>query len=57
MKILAVNVNKRLRLVPDVPTVAELTGMKDFDYPGQQAFVVKAGTPKAIVDRVSALVR
>lgn len=57
MKMLAVNITKRLRQIPDVPTVTEVTGIKDFDYPGQQGFVVKAGTPRPIIERISAAVR
>ncbi len=57
IKILAVNITTRLRQIPDVPTVGEITGLKDFHFPGQQGLVVKAGTPKAIVDKLAASIR
>ena len=57
LRILAVTVTGRLRQLPDIPTVAEVTGLRDFQFPGQQGLVVKAGTPKAVVDRLSAAIR
>lgn len=57
LKLLAVSVQNRLKSLPDVPTVSEVTGIKDFNFAGTQALVVKNGTPKPIVDRLSAAVR
>jgi tripartite-type tricarboxylate transporter receptor subunit TctC len=37
---------------PDIPTVIEATGMKDFVVVFWQGMVVPAGTPKAIVDKL-----
>ncbi len=57
VRMLAVSIPTRLKQVPDVPTVAEVTGLSDYSFPGQQAFVVKAGTPQAIVDKLAAAIR
>ena len=57
VKMLAVSIPNRLKLAPDLPTIAELTSVKDFNFPGQQAFVAKTGTPKAVIDRLSASIR
>ena len=57
MKMLAVNMNRRMKLAPDVPTVEEAAGLTDFNYPGQQGFAVRTGTPKPIVDRIAASMR
>ena len=54
LKMLAVSIPTRLKQIPDVPTVAEVTGLKDYSFPGQAGFVVKAGTPKAIIDKLAA---
>jgi tripartite-type tricarboxylate transporter receptor subunit TctC len=56
-KMLAVSIPSRLKQIPDVPTVAEITGLKDFNFPGQQGFVVKAGTPQSTIDRLGASIR
>jgi tripartite-type tricarboxylate transporter receptor subunit TctC len=40
-----------------VPTIAESTPLKDYDFGGVQAFFVKAGTSQAIVERLNASVR
>lgn len=56
LKMIAVNIPQRMKQVPDVPTVAELTGLKDFDFAGRQGFVIKAGAPKATIDRLAASV-
>ena len=57
MRWLAVTIATRLKQLPDVPTTAEVTSLKDFNLPGQQGFVVKAGTPRPIVDRLVASMR
>ena len=56
-RMLAVSITSRLKQVPEVPTVAEITGLKEFHFPGQQGFAVKAGTPQPIVDRLSQAIR
>ena len=54
LRVLAVATKQRTPLAPNVPTVAELTGLKDFEFAGQLGMVVKNGTPKAVIDRLSA---
>ena len=53
IKLLAVNTIKRATQAPDVPTVAEVTGIKDFDYPPVIGILAPAATPRAIVNLVS----
>lgn len=57
LKLLAVTIPTRLKQLPDVPTVNELTGLKDYSFPGQQALVVKTGTPRSSIDKLGAAVR
>jgi len=57
LKLLAVNAGRRLATASDVPTIAESTPLKDYDFGGVQAFFVKAGTSQAIVERLNASVR
>jgi tripartite-type tricarboxylate transporter receptor subunit TctC len=56
MRVLAVTSEKRWPTLPDVPTMGE-AGMKDFVVTSWAAFVFPAGTPRAIVDKVSAAMR
>src|SRR5437763_5770570 len=42
---------KRNPQLPDVPTVAE-SGLPGFDVTSWYGFVVRAGTPQAIIDRI-----
>ena len=53
IRLLAVNTLKRAAQAPDVPTVAEVTGIKDFDYPPVIGILAPAATPRAIVNLVS----
>ena len=53
VKLLAVNTSRRSAQAPNVPTVAEVTGIKDYDYPPAIGVLAPAKTPKAIVSRVS----
>jgi tripartite-type tricarboxylate transporter receptor subunit TctC len=53
MRALAVTSAKRWPTLPDVPTMGE-AGVKDFVVTSWAAFVFPAGTPRAIVDKVSA---
>ena len=52
LRVLAVTTEKRLAALPDVPTVAEL-GYPGYEISSWQGVFVPAGTPKAIVDRLS----
>lgn len=45
---LVANTLKRSAQAPDVPTVAEVTGIRDFDYPPEIGVLAPAGTPKDI---------
>lgn len=53
VKLLAINVLQRSPRAPEVPTIAEL-GVPGFDYPGHNGLVAPAGTPAAIIARLSA---
>jgi tripartite-type tricarboxylate transporter receptor subunit TctC len=54
MRALAVTSAQRWPTMPNVPTMAEV-GVKDFIVTSWAAYVVPAGTPRAIVDRLSAV--
>ena len=56
VKMLAVNTNKRSPQAPNVPTVSEVTGIKDYDYPPAIGVLAPAKTPKAVVNRIAAAV-
>jgi tripartite-type tricarboxylate transporter receptor subunit TctC len=53
VKLLAVNTLRRSPYAPDVPTVAEVTGLRDFDYPPVIGVLAPAGTPRTIVSRLA----
>ena len=53
VKLLAINTQKRSPQAPNVPTVAEVTGIKDYDYPPAIGVLAPAKTPKAIVNRLA----
>jgi tripartite-type tricarboxylate transporter receptor subunit TctC len=52
MKLLAVSTAKRSGVAPDVPTVAEASGIKDFDIALWQGFFAPRGTPKDVIARL-----
>jgi tripartite-type tricarboxylate transporter receptor subunit TctC len=54
IKLLAVSSAKRSGIAPDVPTVAEASGIKDFDITLWQGFFAPRGTPPAIVAKLHA---
>jgi tripartite-type tricarboxylate transporter receptor subunit TctC len=54
MRALAVTSAQRWPTLPDVPTMAE-AGVKDFVVTSWAAYVMAAGTPPAIVDKLSAV--
>ena len=56
VKLLAVNTLKRSPQAPNVPTVSEVTGIKDYDYPPAIGVLAPAKTPKAVVNRIAAAV-
>ena len=53
LKVLAVSSGRRSANAPDIPTVAEAGGIKDFDLTLWQGFFAPRGTPKEIVDRLN----
>ena len=52
VKLLAVSTAKRSGVAPDVPTVAEASGIKDFDIALWQGLFAPRGTPKDVVARL-----
>ena len=54
---LAVTSNTRYAGMPEVPTVEQTLGIKDFDLRSWFGMAAPAGTPKPIVDRLNAEVR
>jgi tripartite-type tricarboxylate transporter receptor subunit TctC len=54
IKLLAVSTAKRSGFAPDVPTVAEASGVADFDIALWQGFFAPRGTPKEVVVRLHA---
>jgi tripartite-type tricarboxylate transporter receptor subunit TctC len=54
VKLLAVNTLKRNAQAPNVPTIAEVTGIKDFDYPPEIGVLAPAKTPQAVINKLAA---
>ena len=54
LRMLAVTTSQRLADYPDVPTVAQALGMRDFEASSWYALYAPAGTPPDIVNRLSA---
>jgi tripartite-type tricarboxylate transporter receptor subunit TctC len=53
LKILALSSASRSPTAPDVPTVAEITGIKDYDFTLWVGFFAPRGTPQPIVDKLN----
>ena len=53
LRALAVTTNKRISQLPDVPTVTEATGLPNFDVVSMFGIEAPAGTPKAIIYKLS----
>ena len=53
VKVLAVNTLRRSAYAPEVPTVAEVTGLRDFDYPPLIGVLSPARTPSAVIVRLA----
>jgi len=53
-KVLAVSSAKRSAIMPDVPTIAETTGMKDFDFTLWAGIFAPHGTPMSVVTQLNA---
>jgi tripartite-type tricarboxylate transporter receptor subunit TctC len=56
LKLLGVNTLKRNAQAPNVPTIGEITGIKDYDYPPAIGVMAPAKTPKAVIDRLAAAI-
>ena len=54
LRALAVTTSKRTQLAPDLPTVEESLGLKDFDLAAWTGLFGPANLPKPIVDKLSA---
>ena len=54
VRILAVSSKTRFPTMPDVPTIAEVTGLSDFNWVAEAGFVVRSGTPKPVIDKLVA---
>jgi tripartite-type tricarboxylate transporter receptor subunit TctC len=57
LRALAVTSNERLDRLPDVPTVEQALGMKDYDVRTWFALAGPAGLPPAVRDKLNAEVR
>jgi tripartite-type tricarboxylate transporter receptor subunit TctC len=53
LKLLGVNTLKRNAQAPNVPTIGEITGIRDYDYPPAIGVMAPAKTPKAVIDRLA----
>jgi tripartite-type tricarboxylate transporter receptor subunit TctC len=56
VKLLAVNTLKRSAQAPDVPTIAEIIGIPDFDYPPEIGVLAPAGTPPGVISRLASAI-
>jgi tripartite-type tricarboxylate transporter receptor subunit TctC len=53
VRVLGVTTPKRVAIAPDIPTIAE-GGLKSYELVAWQGVVAPAGTPRAVVDQLSA---
>jgi tripartite-type tricarboxylate transporter receptor subunit TctC len=53
VKLLAVNTSKRSAQAPAVPTIAEVAGIPDFDYPPEIGVLAPMGTPQGVIGRLA----
>jgi tripartite-type tricarboxylate transporter receptor subunit TctC len=56
IRVLAVTAETRMKQLPDIPTIAE-AGVPGYEFTAWVAAFVAAGTPKPVVDRLSAEIR
>jgi tripartite-type tricarboxylate transporter receptor subunit TctC len=54
LRAVAVSTAKRTPILPDVPTVAEATGLKKYEVDSWYAVFAPAKTPQAVVDKLTA---
>lgn len=57
LRALAVTTNKRISQLPDVPTITEATGLPNFDVVSMFGIEAPAGTPKPIINKLSAEIK
>ena len=53
LKILALSSAQRSPIAPEVPTVAEVAGIKDYDFTLWAGFFAPRGTPQPIIDKLN----
>src|SRR5215475_11971391 len=53
LKMLALSSGKRSPAAPEVPTIAEVTGIQDYDFTLWAGFFAPRGTPQPIIDRLN----
>ena len=53
VRILAANTRARAGILPQYPPMGD-AGLKDFDFPGENALFAPAGTPKRVLDKLAA---
>jgi tripartite-type tricarboxylate transporter receptor subunit TctC len=53
LKVLAVSSAQRSQAAPEIPTVAEVTGISDFDLTLWQGFFAPKGTPGEVIARLN----
>ncbi len=53
VRILATTHARRMRAMPEVPTVQEAVGLQGYHFAGTAGWIAKAGTPKSVIDRLS----
>lgn len=54
LRVLAVTTPKRSALMPDVPAVAEMPGMRDYRFSNWMGVFAPAGTPASVTERLGA---
>src|SRR5215470_16452153 len=53
LKMLALSSGKRSSAAPEVPTIAEVTGIQDYDFTLWAGFFAPRGTPQPVIDRLN----
>lgn len=56
VKLLAINTLKRSPQAPNVPTVGEVTGIRDYDYPPAIGVLAPVNAPKAVISKLAAAI-